>query len=109
MNAEHISEILKQYVKHGWILRRVLLSEKTRADLSASLESLFGEIAVFTSEIDAIWFSRVSANGLNETWELRRLSQTPFAVVEVFDTEEDEEVREETLLEIQRQMANNKR
>jgi len=109
MNAEQIREMLKQYAKHGWNLRRVLLSAGTSENLSGSLELLFGDAPVATSSgIDAVWFSRPAAGG-NEAWELRRLSQTPFALVEVFDADDDEDVREEARLEIEKQMENGKR
>jgi len=72
ITAAQASEILKQYTKHGWTLRRVLLSDATRASFSSALESVFGDAAVESSEIDAAWFSRPSAGG-GEAWELRRL------------------------------------
>ncbi len=102
MNAGQISEILKQYAKHGWLLRRVLLSARTRETLAGALEALFGETPVENSfDIDAAWFSRAAANG-SEAWELRRLSQTPFALVEIFDDDDDEETREEARLEMEK-------
>jgi hypothetical protein len=108
IGALQIQEILAQYKRHGWTLRRVLLCPATRENLTDSLENLFGDAPVILSETDAVWFSRPSGIG-REAWELRRLSNPPFALVEVFEDEDDEAVREETLHEMQEQLINGKR
>lgn len=98
-----IQEILSLYKKHGWTLRRVLLTEQLKKSLGDSIENLFGAAEILAAEIDAAWFSR--ASGMErEAWEIRHLSETPYALVEIFDAEDDEEVREETLHEIQEQL-----
>ncbi len=101
INAAQVEEILKQYKKHGWTLRRVLLCAQTQEILQNSLETLFYETPVVSSETDAVWFSRASAGG-DETWELRRLSASPFALVEVFHADDDEDVREEARYEMEK-------
>lgn len=93
INAAQIGEILSLYKKHGWTLRRVLLTENLKNSLSASLETLFGAAEIFKAEIDAAWFSR--AAGGRETWEIRHLSETPFALLEIFEADDGEEIREE--------------
>lgn len=105
IDAAQIQEILTQYKKHGWKLSRVLLCAPTRKMLAASLEKLFGEAEIITSEIDAAWFFRASGES-GEAWELRRLSDQPFALFEIFDVEDDEELREETRQEMQTRMRN---
>jgi hypothetical protein len=108
INHAQIREILAQYKKHGWTLRRVLLCAQMREGLNDSLETLFGETQIFPSEIDAAWFSRPSGNG-REAWELRRLSAAPFALVEVFEDEDDEAVREEARFEMEQTLISGKR
>jgi len=103
IKAGQIAEILSLYKKHGWVLRRVLLSDSLKKSLPEPLENLFGVAEIRTSEIDAVWFSR-SPNANQETWELRRLSETPYALIEIFDAEDEEEIREETLREIEARM-----
>ncbi|MGI8470546.1 MAG: hypothetical protein ACR2N3_19075 [Pyrinomonadaceae bacterium] len=104
INASQIEEILSLYGKHGWTLRRVLLSDALRTKISDRLETLFGAEVVFeTSEINALWFSRASGYG-NETWEIRLLSQTPFALIEVFQEDDDEEIREERRKELETEL-----
>jgi hypothetical protein len=98
--ARQIAEILSLYKKHGWILRRVLLSDGLRANLAAPLESLFGDAEIRAADIDAAWVSRTSKAG-QEAWELRRLSEAPFALFETFDEDDDAEIREEALGEIE--------
>jgi hypothetical protein len=95
MTVEQIQDILSIYQKHGWTLRRVLLS----ASLKKHLAGFNFEAETVESEIDAAWFSRPS--GEKEAWELRRLNQTPFALFETFDEEDEEEVREEIRREME--------
>ena len=103
IELSQIEEILLLYKKYGWTLRRVLLTDSLKAEISDNLEKLFGETALISSETDAIWLSRNSIVG-NETWELRHLSAVPFALVEVFDENEDEKVREERLYELESEL-----
>lgn len=105
MTATQIAQILSLYKKHGWILRRVLLSDGLKKNLADSLETLFGDTEIRASEIDAAWFSRPS-HGASEAWELRRLSETPFALFETFDTDDEEEIREDALVETEKKMKN---
>lgn len=109
ISVGQIQEIVNQYEKHGWTLRRVLLSAATLRNLGA-IELAFGETTATEAEIDAAWFSRSARDG-GETWELRRLSGSPFALVEIFDADDEDDVREEACREIERQMesANGKR
>ena len=100
IGESQIAEILSLYRKHGLILRRVLLSDPLKDHLSAAANGLFGETEIRSSEIDAAWFSRKSKTG-EEAWELRRLSETPFALLEIFDEEDDREIREEALAEVE--------
>ena len=105
IKAGQIAEILSLYKKHGWILRRVLLSDGLKQSLADSLENPFGAAEIRQSDIDAAWFSRKS-KAEQETWELRRLSEMPLALQEIFDAEDDEEIREETLAEVEAKLKN---
>ena len=100
INQQQAREILAQYKKHGWNLRRVLLCPQSKEILSGSLKLHFGDAEIIRSEIDAAWFSRASGKNC-EAWEIRRLSGTPFALVEVFEADDEEEVREETRKEME--------
>jgi len=51
-----VGEIIKQYEKHGWTLRRALLSDESRP----ALTEMLGDIRIMTSELEALWFSRRS-------------------------------------------------
>lgn len=103
ITAAEIREILSLYKKHGWILRRVLLTEKLRILLADSLDTLFETAEIIDSHINAAWFSRPSG-AEREAWEIRHLSETPYAMVEIFEAEDDEEVREEARHEIEEQL-----
>ncbi|MCU1290633.1 MAG: hypothetical protein JWN60_2862 [Acidobacteria bacterium] len=105
IKAGTIAEILALYKKHGWILRRVLLSDGLRVTITEELQNLFGGAEIVSSQLNACWFSRVAKNG-NEAWELRRLSEAPFALVEVFEKDADPEDREEVLRETEQRMHN---
>ncbi|MEK7723439.1 MAG: hypothetical protein AAB336_03755 [Acidobacteriota bacterium] len=96
ITAEQIQDILSLYSKYGWTLRRILLTPKLKkhlADFTADAEFI-------ESEIDAVWFSRASADD-KEAWELRRLSETPYALFETFEEDDEEEVREEIRREME--------
>jgi uncharacterized protein YoaH (UPF0181 family) len=101
ISVEQIKEILAQYKKHGWNLRRVLLSDDLRVRAYNELVALSsGEAVEFvSSEVNAAWFSRPSNAG--EAWELRHLSATPFALFETFDADDEEETREEARKEME--------
>lgn len=89
-----IEEILTLYRKHGWALRQVLLTEKSRQDLSGLLDGLFGETKISGFPKDAAWFSRPSGQD-GEAWEIRLFSEAPYALIEVFGADQDEREREE--------------
>ena len=104
ISAEQILEIIAQYAKHGWTLRRVLLSDDLRVRTYNELVTLSKDSPVefVSSAVDAAWFSRPSKAG--EAWELRHLAATPFALFEVFDEEDEEETREEARKEIENRL-----
>lgn len=101
ISAEQIREIIAQYEKHGWTLRRVLLSDDLRVRTYNELVtlSLNGAVEFVSSDVDGAWFSRPSPTG--EAWELRHLAATPFALFEVFDADDEEETREEARKEME--------
>jgi hypothetical protein len=86
--ASTLREIVALYTKHGWLLRRVLLSERLRKALGDSLEAIFGNAAVYDSDVDAAWFSRPQGES-GVPWEIRHLSDFPFALLENIDENDD--------------------
>ena len=106
INAGQIEEILSLYQKHGWNLRRVLLSDALRVNINEFLQPLFGGAEIVSTPLlNALWFSRASGKA-GEAWELRHLSETPFALVQVFSDEWDEDAREEARNELQTRLLN---
>lgn len=105
ISVEQILEIIAQYRKHGWILRRVLLSDELRVRAYNELVTLSSKqdggapVEFVSANVEAAWFSRASKTG--EAWELRHLSATPFALFEVFDEDDQEEAREEARKEME--------
>lgn len=79
---EEITAIIEQYQGHDWKLRRVIGSPE--------LIDLFDKGVVGSDlgmpsnpfDLDCLWFSRASQPG-SETWELRRVTGTPYALVAV--------------------------
>ena len=94
-----IDAIVEQYEKHGWKLRRILVIAASADDL----KSRYPEASLVESDVDALWFSRPNRDA--ETWELRRLSGSPFALLEVFTSDVIDEDRENRLRNIERRMA----
>ena len=89
IDAGKIGEILQVYTKHGWTLRRVLLSGALKNGLAVPLSSLFHEAPVLESDIDAAWFSRPPRVG-GVAWELRHLGDQPYALLEKTDEHDAE-------------------
>jgi hypothetical protein len=77
IGREALEQILAQYDKHGWTLRRVLVSDP---GLGVT-DGIFGGVEVRPSQLNGLWFSRSSRPGVT-AWELRHLSATPYALVE---------------------------
>lgn len=101
IDAASIREIIKVYEKHGWSLRRVLLSDRLRASLDTAL--LFGDVSIRSSDIDAAWFSRETRNK-DTAWEIRHLSSAPYALVVVVKDGSAE--FEDALFELEEQLRN---
>lgn len=103
MDRETIQAVIDQYAKHGWQLRRALVSSED-ADIFSS-EFGFDEIKIATvkSENQALWFSRRTLPD-REAWELRRLSGSPFALVAILEDSFDGDEREAVLEATERQM-----
>ena len=97
-------EILAQYRRHGWRLARVLARPESLAELcgaSAGDAALIFEGApADEAEVDAMWFTRPSAEG-REAWELRLVGDTPYALFELFEPDEEEEDREDVRREME--------
>ena len=99
-------EIIANYTRHGWRLRRVLLRQETSVELrelSAADErraDLFAGASIQESEVDALWFARASHQG-REAWELRLVAEPPYALFETFEADETEEEREELRREME--------
>ena len=102
-SSDLIKETVSTYEKHGWQLRRVLLRPETIAELRADpgYDSLPQSTAQAKEALmDALWFSRAS-HERREAWELRLLAETPFALFETFEEDENEDQREEMRSEIE--------
>ena len=77
IDADSVAELIATYEKHGWILRRVLLSGDAKISTPA-------EVPVVSSDIDAAWFSRPPKPG-GVAWEIRYLGDIPYALLEKLD------------------------
>ena len=73
--------VLDMYAKHGWLLRRVLLSPESGSTIDVSI---FADAEVAAGQLDLAWFSRPPASG-EIAWELRFLGDPPIAIVEYLD------------------------
>jgi hypothetical protein len=99
---ELTQEIIANYERHGWKLRRVLRCATTREELKNAAD-LFGDAVPVDSDFDALWFARPSHDG-REAWELRLIAEQPYALFEAFEGYEGEEDREEARLEMENRM-----
>jgi hypothetical protein len=104
VSASTVAPLIADYAKHGWVLRRALLIDP---DLDAETSALFADADVIPSDINALWFSR-SSRPDRETWELRRLTGTPYAIDAFLDDTMTEEIREEILANVEDHMRESK-
>jgi hypothetical protein len=102
--AEHISEIVNTYRKHGWRLERVLLRPETHAELTSTQPEMLEDVTQREATVDALWFSRPSHAG-REAWELRLVAATAYALFETFEMDEAEEDREEVRREMEARLT----
>ena len=102
MNIELAQQILATYEKHGWKLRRLLLRGSTGNE-KQQISEKFRPTAIVAAEIDALWFVRESQVG-REAWELRLISEQPYALFETFEADETEEDREDARREMENRM-----
>lgn len=103
MDADSVKAIIAEYVKHGWKLRRVLLSRISQDSLFGDLREILAAADFVESVHAGLWFSRRSQAD-REAWELRRLSGSPYALVTSIDDEMSEIERETTLKETEIRM-----
>jgi len=89
IDARAIQGLLAQYQRFDWQLHHVLMTREMRDTLPASLTVLFGNAEIVDSDINAVWFSRPAENG-RIAFELRALSNTPFALVDSSEPGADE-------------------
>lgn len=99
IESDSIRAMISLYAKHGWVLRRVLLSEESRT----LGDTLFNSVPITINDFDALWFSRRSKENA-ESWELRRVYGTPFALVTVIADGLSEEDRYEVFMSTEEQM-----
>jgi|ERR1044072_4837906 radical SAM superfamily enzyme with C-terminal helix-hairpin-helix motif len=97
-------EIFAQYQRHGWRLARVLARPESLAEMrvvgSEDDAVIFEGAPANESDVDALWFTRPSAEG-REAWELRLVGDTPYALFELFEPDEEEEDREDVRREME--------
>jgi len=96
-------EVVATYRKHGWELRSALLQPATHSEFHAEEAELLKNIPVRDATFDALWFSRPSHNQ-REAWELRLLTQIPYALFETFEEDESEEERQDVKQEMEARM-----
>lgn len=103
ISEDAVRQILSQYKKFGWRLERVLLTSDLKKSLGDSIAVIFGDITIAESDLDAAWFSRPADNG-RIAWELRSLTNTPFALVDSSEPEADETELAEIFSRVEDQM-----
>jgi len=102
MNIDLSQQIVATYAKHGWTLRQILVASLTAATRQGLAEA-FPAATLNDAEIDALWFARPSHAG-REAWELRLISEQPYALFEAFEADESEEDREAARREMEHKM-----
>ncbi|MGB8507862.1 MAG: hypothetical protein WCD76_05625 [Pyrinomonadaceae bacterium] len=102
-------ETLAMYRRHGWSLAGVLMCAASLAELRESVGGVVGDapgfedVTVEESPFDAMWLTRPSEGG-REAWELRLVADTPYALFELFEPDEEEEDRADVRREMEARM-----
>ena len=102
MNVELARQIVANYEKHGWELRRILTPATAEVD-QQKIADAFTAPPISLAEIEALWFARPSHAG-REAWELRLVSERPYALFEAFEADESEEDRDDARREMENKM-----
>ena len=98
---DQFRETLATYRKYGWQLARVMMHPDALAELrKATGGEEFESITAREFPVDAMWFMRPSGGG-RESWELRLVSASPYALFELFEPDEAEEDREDVRREME--------
>jgi len=105
VDADSIRDIVAQYAGHGWKLRRVLVDSKNFVS-DPKVAEILADADVRISKLCALWFSRRSQPD-REAWELRQLSASPYALVEVIPDDVDDPERERRLTAVETRMIEN--
>jgi hypothetical protein len=98
--TDSAKQIIAMYERHGWTLRRALLTSETRAAID---NSIINHAVIIDSDFDALWFARPSP-AERDAWELRLLAEQPYSLFEAFEADESEEDRDEARLEMENRM-----
>lgn len=94
-----IKAVVDQYIRHGWLPRKAL----GPTDFQGTVLEIFPDIELNKGETECIWFSRRSYND-SESWELRRFSGSPFALVVVIPEIANDDTRNGLLKEVEQKM-----
>jgi hypothetical protein len=97
---DQFAEVIGAYRRHGWELRRAIVTTASRVEIDDRCATLFGDAMVNEGTCDALWFSRPSVKD-REAWELRLVAETPYALFEAFEADETDEQREEVRQEME--------
>jgi hypothetical protein len=101
---DQFRETLATYRKYGWQLARVMMRPDALAELRATTGGEdFETVTAREFPVDAMWFMR-PAEGGREAWELRLVSESPYALFELFEPDEAEEDREDVRREMEAKM-----
>ncbi|HZG53237.1 MAG TPA: hypothetical protein VEZ40_13990 [Pyrinomonadaceae bacterium] len=101
---DQFRETLATYRKYGWQLARVMMRPDALAELRAATGGEnFESLTPREFPVDALWFVRPAGGG-REAWELRLVGETPYALFELFEPDEEEEDREDVRREMEAKM-----
>lgn len=100
-----LQELVNVYLKHGWALRRLLLTPETQNAAAAQIEKFVdaNNALIVENDFDAAWFARAAGNK-RESWELRLVQTAPYALFEMLDGDLTEAAREARLAKIENKM-----
>ncbi len=99
-----LSSVIAQYHKHGWELKHCIARAASFEKLKAECGEAGHNVPIENGPVDGVWFARRSMPD-RISWELRRLTEPPFALLTIMPDTFTDQQKVAALKEIEVRMA----
>jgi hypothetical protein len=99
-----LRDVVEQYARHQWEPRILMLAASSTVAPDELKRAGIAGIETRSAAVSAIWFARRSVPG-KESWEIRRLTGTPYALVVGIEDDMSDDERDAILLDAEERLA----